>query len=522
MESSTTEVVIVGAGPAGLTLAAELAARGVCCCVIEKHTKRLPQSRAFGLSPLTMQLLDTRGVVDNMLANGYACRFAPLGDGKSRLQFSRLKTRFPYLLSIYQEKTEELLEQWAVDTGVHIITGATFSQILNNDDNVRITYSKDGLEYQLTSKYLIGCDGANGQVGKHAGIEYSHVKYSEALMHADVHLLYPPTQRMFATISRKGMVSVFPHKGNTYRMIVLDQDKLHIPVGQELTLSEFKQSAYKISSVDFGIYDPLWLTRFSSQQKHASQYRKNRVFLAGDAAHTHMPAGGQGLQVSVQDAFNLGWKLASVIKQHAPQSLLDSYQQERRAINEKSMARSRALYRYEIGNDNISVMLKWLVNKLTIIPYFHQFALKELTGLSTNYHTQFKTRSNRRISKYLGHFVADFIVDVDEAGTLVSRRLYEALRSHKMLVLQKHYDRESKLLLETYFNGQVQYAGCVQLPRELGCNICLIRPDSIIAWTGSSLEQLFGDQELTNMFFFNRGDINDSLAMTAAALTDDG
>lgn len=503
MDSLTTEVTIIGAGPAGLTLAAELASRGVQCCVLDKHTERLPQSRAFGLSPLTMQLLDTRSVTDTMLANGYACHFAPLGDGERRLQFSLLNTRFPFLLSINQEKTEEVLEQWALDAGAQIIKGATFECIHNNDDWVTISYSKNEKKYRLTSQYLIGCDGVNGQVGKQAGFEYSRIKYSQALMHADVHLSHPPPQRMYAKISRGGMVSIFPHKGDTYRMIVLDQDTLHLPVERELSLSEFQESAYKLSSIDFGIHDPLWLTRFSSQQKHALQYRKNRIFLAGDAAHTHMPAGGQGLQVSVHDAFNLGWKLASVIRHYAPEALLDSYETERRAVNQQSMARSRAFYRYEIGNDTVSVLLKWLINKLTVIPYFHRLALKELTGLSTNYHAQQKLAVTGHVSKQVGHFVEDLTVQVEPSNEKSRTRLYELLRCLKPVVLEDTYNTSSKSSLAERFGAHLSYAACPDLSKTLNCRLCLIRPDSVISWTGDNLEQLLASEQLSGMLFSN-------------------
>jgi 2-polyprenyl-6-methoxyphenol hydroxylase-like FAD-dependent oxidoreductase len=499
MDASNTDVTIIGGGPAGLTLAAELASRGIQCCVIEQHLTRSPQSRAFGLSPLTLQLLDMRGVAQDMLAHGHRCHFAPLGDGKGRLQFSRLKTHFQFLLSIYQEKTEEILEQWALSCGASIIQGANFTKIHKNEDSVIVSYQKDGVETRIESQYLVACDGVYGKVGKMAGIQFSHIKYAEALMHADVHLKNPPADKMYARITRAGMVSVFPHNNDTYRMIVLDQERMHVPADQELSLEEFKQSAAKLSSIDFGIHDPLWLTRFSGQQKHALSYRRNRILLAGDAAHTHMPAGGQGLQVAVQDAFNLGWKLASVIKQRAPAGLLDSYEKERRMINEESMARSRAFYRYEIGNDNVSVLLKWLINKLVRLPFFHQYALKELSGMSTSYRTLFKRESAQRLSKHVGCFVWDFDIHVDVHGSIHSKRLHELLRSGKIVVLESRFQFVSQSLLQKRFSGEIVYASCEQLKREVAGTCCLVRPDGVIAWVGESLDSLLSSEVLNSM-----------------------
>jgi 2-polyprenyl-6-methoxyphenol hydroxylase-like FAD-dependent oxidoreductase len=468
------DVIIIGAGPAGLTLGAELASRGISCRIYEKRLIRTISSRAIGLLSYTLDLLDTRDMADPMIAHGLIIDKVPLGD-KSYLNLTKLHayTRFPFMLSIPQNQTEALLESWALKSGVTIVKGTTLLAVEQTDDSVCITLSNSEKSWQEHAKYLIGCDGLNSTVRLQLGISTIDVNYNKHLMHGDVKLSNLPQNSVFANITRKGMVAAFPLPGNYYRVLILDHDKMNNAGEHELTLDEFSESATKLAKMNLGISDPLWLSRFKAQQKHACQYRMGRVFLVGDAAHGHMPAGGQGLQSAIEDAFNLGWKLASVLNARISNSILDSYEFERRQVAANAMRKSKFLFKYEVSNSYMSYILRKLLSKIIKFPILENYVTRSLSGLANYYKYLSKSQSS-----YIGKSVLNYCL-LDKLGDIHEIRVL--LRNKKGIFLS------TTGVYPNTLNGAIQYDSNIDyihghFHEDRRIRSMIIRPDGIVAW----------------------------------------
>jgi len=472
------EVIIIGAGPSGLMLSIELALRNISCAIIEKRKSRLIETRAFGLMPLTLNLLDMRGLANSMISEGIICNYAPLGDGKGKLYFHSLKTKFPFLLSIPQEKTEEILEKRTIQLGVKIFNNYELLRFEEKNGDFLLFCKNKKEENIFISRYLIGCDGSYSSVRNLAKIPFTFLKQNKTLMHGDVYLKYPPKGKIFAKTSKRGMIAIFPHKNGSYRAIALDQKKMLIPVNTKLTLEDFSESLISLSGgYNFGINNFIWLKRFRVQQKQSQSYQKGKIFLLGDAAHTHMPAGGQGLQVAIHDAFNLGWKLAFYIKKKTSYNLLSSYTEERRKINEIAMKRSSMLFKYEIANDIFSMSLKWTINKLFSFKFMQKYFAKDMSGLSTNYHKIFSKKKNYKKFKCLGYFIRDIKIYTHD-NTL--RFLYSFLKQGKFVFISIIH----QISFISWKNTDIIFLASDDIKKIYGVNCCLVRPDGIICWAG--------------------------------------
>ncbi|PWI04735.1 hypothetical protein DIZ27_43505 [Streptomyces sp. NWU339] len=323
------QVLIAGAGPAGLALAAELAGFGVSCQVVDKRTGRSRLSPAGTVEPRTLELLDMRGRVGDVLAWGRECPHPPLGNEDGYLDYGLLDTPFPFSLSIPQARTEDALQAAAEKAGAVLLFGTEMTGLSQDDDGVDVELTGPEGPATVRARYVVGCDGVNSTVHDAIGVEFDGWNYDQSLMMADARLSSPPGPAEYARITRRGMAALFPFRDGTYRVIVLDREKFAVPADEPLTLEDLSESCAAILGSDIGMHNPLWLSRFRSSQRHAKTYRAGRVLLAGDAAHTHIPSGGQGLQTGIQDAFNLGWKLRAVLDGWALQGLLDSYEAER-------------------------------------------------------------------------------------------------------------------------------------------------------------------------------------------------
>ncbi len=469
-----TDVIIIGAGPAGLTLGAELASRGITCRIYEKRLKRAISSRAIGLLSYTLELLDTRNLAELMIAHGLIIDKVPLGN-KNFLSLNKLRayTKFPFMLSLPQNKTETLLESWALESGVEIVKGATLHALQQYDDNVCITLSNNEKTWEDYAKYVIGCDGINSTVRSLLGISCIEVNYNKHLMHGDVKLSKFPTNSVFAKISRKGMVAAFPLPDNYYRVLVLDQDKINDITEKELTLEDFSESAEKLAEMNLGIYEPLWLSRFNTRQKHASKYRDKRVFLVGDAAHVHMPAGGQGLQSAIEDAFNLGWKLSSTLNSGFSNTILDSYEYERRQIASNAMHKSKFLFKYEISNSFFSYILRKFISKLAKLPFLEKHIVRSLSGLGNYYKSLSKTKN-----LYIGKSVLNYQI-LNQSG--VQQEIRVILRNKKSIFLSSTGVYSPILNEEIHYGSDIEYMhGYFHEDRRI--RTMIIRPDGIVAW----------------------------------------
>jgi 2-polyprenyl-6-methoxyphenol hydroxylase-like FAD-dependent oxidoreductase len=467
------DVIIIGAGPAGLTLAYELALQNINCVIIEKRSAESNISRAFSLASYTLELLEMRGIAQSMVEKGLPCYFAPLSDGIRYLDLSNTPSRFNYLLTIPQVSTNQILERFCLDKGVMIIREAELLNLNELNNYIEVEYIKEGRYVTLKAIYVIGCDGIHSRVRNLAKINFKGVTVEKSLMHADVTLGQPPKNLIFAKTTQHGMVATIPFKDNLFRVLVIDNNRMHIPVERKLTLEEFKSSMNNIIGSDFGISSAHWLQRFRGQQRHASSYRSNRIILCGDAAHSHLPAGGQGLQMCIQDAFNLGWKLAAVISGKASDRILDTYTSERRPIIESAMKHSLRMFHYETSFNRYSVFIMRILNSLLKIPLLSNWAISKISGSRIRY----KLRETRFYNVVGKKFTNRSVLSVDN----IEMSLSDALNQGKPVFLTD--PNQLPLFLKNISLSQNFLIAINKNP--IGYfkqgNI-LIRPDGIIAY----------------------------------------
>jgi 2-polyprenyl-6-methoxyphenol hydroxylase-like FAD-dependent oxidoreductase len=332
-----TDVVVAGAGPTGLMLACELRLAGIDVVVLDRADRRSGESRAGGMHPRTLEVLDQRGILDRFLAEG-----RPLQAGHFSglpLDFSGFATRHPYSLMILQAEVERLLETRAAELGVRVEWSAEVAGI--SQDAAGVDVEIRGRAERLRARYLVGCDGGRSAVRKLVGIGFPGTDATMTSLLADVELAEPPDTALLGARCAGGDYSVIGFEPGWYRVITSRYDRVadrDAPVDVE----QVRETMISLAGTDFGMHSPRWVSRFADAARQADRYRRGRVLLAGDAAHIHYPAGGQGQNLGIQDAVNLGWKLAAVVRDKAGDDLLDTYQVERYPVAQRVLRNTRA------------------------------------------------------------------------------------------------------------------------------------------------------------------------------------
>ena len=329
------DVIIVGAGPTGLMLAGELALASVDVAIVERRAgQHLAGSRAGGLHARTIEVLDQRGIADWFISEGQVAQVA--GFAGTKLDISDFPTRHNYGLGLWQKHIERILAGWVSELAVPIYRGREVTGFTQDDTGVDVTLS-DG--ESLRAKYLVGCDGGRSVIRKAAGIEFPGWDPTSSSLIAEVEMSEQPEfgihRNAFGIHSfgraeyeiRDGEV-VYSDTGPVGVMVT----EQHVGPATEPTLRDLSEALIAVCGTDYGIHSPTWISRFTDMTRQAATYRDRRVLLAGDAAHVHAPDGGQGLNMGVQDAVNLGWKLAQVIHQTSPDSILNTYHAERHPV----------------------------------------------------------------------------------------------------------------------------------------------------------------------------------------------
>lgn len=334
MQTTERAVVVAGGGPVGMVLAAELALAGVEVMVVERRPDHgLAGSRAGGFHSRTIEVLDQRGIADRFLAAGRPAQAAMLG--ATVLDMSDFPTRHPYSLGIWQNEIERILAEWVAELPVELVYSAEVTGFTQDEAGVDVELS-DGRA--LRAQYLVGCDGGRSRIRKAAGIEFSGWDATRSNLIAEVELTEEPPagMRMDAT----GVHAVSPlEDGRTFRVVTTERQ---VGPATEPGLDELREALRTVFGTDFGAHRPTWISRFTDATRQAAAYRVGRVLLAGDAAHIHYPAGGQGLSLGVQDAMNLGWKLAQVVHGTSPEALLDTYHDERHPVGARTLRHTMA------------------------------------------------------------------------------------------------------------------------------------------------------------------------------------
>src|SRR6266487_59924 len=342
---SEHEVVIVGAGPTGLMLAGELKLAGIDVVIIERRANQhVDGSRARGLHSRAVEVLDQRGIADRFISEGQ--QHPSVGFGGISLDISDFPTRHNYLLALLQSKFEPILADWVGELGVPIIRSREVTSFTQDDSGVTIEVS-DG--QSLRADYLVGCDGGRSLIRKAAGIDFPGSDPTTSNLIAEVEMTETPELGIHRTALGIHSFGRTEYQIVDGKIVYADHGPIgvllteqHVGATAEPTLRDLREALIAACGTDYGVHSPTSISRFTDAARQAASYRRGRVLIAGDAAHIHPPDGGQGLQIGVQDAVNLGWKLGQVANKTSPESLLDTYHAERHPVAARALRATMA------------------------------------------------------------------------------------------------------------------------------------------------------------------------------------
>jgi 2-polyprenyl-6-methoxyphenol hydroxylase-like FAD-dependent oxidoreductase len=465
------DVLVVGAGPTGLLLAGDVAAAGLRVALLEKRTEESKLTRAFAVHARTLEVLDARGLADELLKTG--ARLSSLSIfGAVHVDMSKLPSRFPELLITPQYQTERVLTRRALDAGTTLFRGAEVTDLRQDEDAVEVDARIDGETITFRAAYAVGSDGVRSIVRQLLGVDYPGESAISSVMLADVQLDTPPDDVLTVGASKQGFAFMAPYGDGWYRVIAWDHAE-QLPDSAPVDFDAMSQLVTSVLGKDYGLRDPRWTSRFHSDERQATSYRVGRVFLAGDAAHCHSPAGGQGMNTGLQDAANLSWKLVAAVRGWAAPGLLDSYQAERHPVGVRVLKTSGGLLRVSIGQSAPLRLARALAKTFGahLTPLARRGGL-EVSGISVSYHDQAPAGSHR--------LVGDRAADVDltaDASDKSPTRLYEALREGRFVLMAPEGSPSVDDFLADW-SDRVVTATAPSLTSEW----ILIRPDGYIAW----------------------------------------
>jgi 2-polyprenyl-6-methoxyphenol hydroxylase-like FAD-dependent oxidoreductase len=461
--TSDVDVVIVGAGPTGLLLAGDLARAGVSCAVFERRPGGSGLTRAFAVHTRTLEQLDARGVADELVASG--SQVSELRFGDAGLDLSWLPSRFPYMLVAPQYETERVLEERARSLGADIRYGAEVTGLTQRPDVVEVQVSEDSQRDLLVrAGYLVGADGGRSTVRRTLGIPFPGKAVVRSMMLADVQLTQPLPAVMTLNSTGDAFALIAPFGDGWYRVVAWHRHD-QLPETAPVSLAEVRDVVRQALGTDYGMRDPRWVSRFHCDERQAPIYRDGRVLLAGDAAHVHSPAGGQGMNTGIQDAANLGWKLAAAVQGWAPGGLLDTYQAERHPVGRRVLRGSGALLRIGLTAPPALVAVRGILARTVVrTPAVAHFLAEAISGTTISYHAP------RGADPLTGKRVTDLPL----AG---GERLYQALRDGRFLLAAG----AGAPPLEVVASGYEDRVEKVTVARASDI-VALVRPDAYIAW----------------------------------------
>lgn len=468
-----SEVVVVGAGPTGLMLAGELALAGVSCRVLERRGAESNLTRAFGVHARTLEVLDMRGLADELVARGLQVPEVRPRLGRRtvlRLPLQHPESRFPYVLIVAQARTEQLLEARAVALGVPIVRGAEVVGLRQDDEGVEVTVSDAAGTHTERAGYVVGCDGAHSAVRELLGVGFVGAAYATHILLADVRLDADLETAVNGYVSKHGFMLLPAFGDGWYRAVIWDRRRERVPLQQPVSVDEVGDSMRRIAGVDLGLGEMRWSTRFLSERRQADRYRVGRVFLAGDAAHVHSPIGALGMNTGIQDAMNLGWKLAAASRGWAPPLLLDTYHAERHQVGRAALRVTDLLQRITVAPAPVRAVRPLLARAVLAIPPVRRGLRRRVSGLSIGYSPPRRCGAHR----WIGRRAPDARVG--------DARLYELLRSGRFLLITTSANCQSENIARTDWADRVDVVHAAADNTRDWPAITLIRPDGYIAW----------------------------------------
>ncbi len=473
------EVVIAGHGPTGMMLAGELALAGTDVVVVERRaSQELDGSRAGGLFPRTIEVLDQRGIAERFVAAG---RPHPnVGYALVPLDISDFPTRHNYLLALWQRDFEPILAGWVEELGVPVLRGREVVGLAQDDQGVDVALSGGA---SLRAQYLVGCDGGRSVVRKAAGIDFPGWDATASWMIAEVEMDEEP---VIGTRPEGGGIGPVNRVdgGGPYGVVLRER---HVEQGDEPTLEDLREALVAAYGTDFGVHSPTWISRFTDTTRQAASYRKARVLLAGDAAHVHPPQGGQGLNTGVQDAVNLGWKLAQVVAGVAPETLLDTYHAERHPVGARVLQHTMAMVALSTPDDRHRA-LRDVFGELVRMDEPRRRLAAMLSGLDIRYDVHRDLGGDHPL---VGRRMPDLDLQTADGPT----RVYALLHAARPVLLDLGAGGGFDLgpwasrvrLVDAHRVGDADAAGAWELPvvgAVAAPPAVLLRPDGYVAWAG--------------------------------------
>jgi 2-polyprenyl-6-methoxyphenol hydroxylase-like FAD-dependent oxidoreductase len=463
-------VLIVGAGPTGMMLAGELALAGVDVAILERRANTdLAGSRAGGLHARTLEVFDQRGIADRFLAEGKPMQTA--GFSGITLDISDFPTRFNHGLALWQKHIERILAGWIGELGVPVHRGVEVQGCAQDETGVVVEIA-DGTPWR--AQFLVGCDGGGSVIRKSAGIAFPGTEPTVSNLIAEAELAgEAPWGVRRDALGIHGM-SKLDDLGRVRIMVTEKQ----VGAGGEPSLRELSEAMIAIYGSDFGVRSPTWISRFTDMTRQAAAYRERRVLLAGDAAHVHPPDGGQGIQTGVQDAVNLGWKLARVLNGMCPDSLLDTYHAERHPVAARVLRHTLASVALRREDERTQALREMFVDLLAVDQARKNLAAT-LTALDIRY--ALGTAEELAEQPLLGRRMPDH--DLGDGA-----RVYSLLRGARTLLLRfKASDIDAAPWADRIDEFDLSHDGPWELP-ALGAvaapSAVLVRPDGHVAWVG--------------------------------------
>ena len=473
-------VVIAGGGPTGLMLAGELALAEVDVAIVERRlSQELPDSRSGGLQSRTIEVLDQRGIADRFLSEGQVAQVQSFGG--TPLDLGDFPTRHNYGLGLWQRRFEEILAGWVGELGVPIHPGREVTSFAQDDTGVAVELSGG---QALRAEYLVGCDGGRSLVRQEAGIAFPGWDPTTSSLIAEAEMAEEPELGIRHDERGAHAIGRLEYELRDGEVVFGDEGPVRVMVTEERvgaksepTLRELREALIAVYGTDYGIHSPTWISRFTDMTRQATSYRDGRVLLAGDAAHVHYPVGGQGLNTGVQDAVNLGWKLAQVVNRTSPESLLDTYQAERHPVAARLLRNTMAEVALRRPDDRIEAVKDAISELLAMDEPRRRFAAM-MSGLDIHYEIG-------EGSPLLGRRMPDLnLLTAD--GPL---RVFELLHGAKPVLLNLGEPGDLDIapwadrvqLIDASYRGEWELPalGVVSAPTAV-----LVRPDGYVAWVG--------------------------------------